>query len=151
MGEDGRGEFAGGVAELRRRGRGANGAKRACSVSTSGNGAGITTKIVWPLFAGAETSASMAAARCSGSMDRFAKRRKCDMAGRVESRGKAASRTLESSVRYLQYDLDRGRMHSLDHLGGSFDIDLGDVGIGCRCKLAMSWAWKVEEVKRQYE
>lgn len=137
MGEDGRGKLAGGVAELRRRGRGAKGASRACSVSTSGNGGGTTTKIVWPLFVGAESSASMAATRCSGSMVRFEKRRRCDMAGRVGSRGKAASRVLESSVRNLRCDIDRGRMYSLDHLGSSFDIDLCDVGIGCRFKLAM--------------
>jgi hypothetical protein len=137
MGEDGRGELAGGVAELRRRGRGAKGASRACRVSTSGNGGGITTKIVWPLFAGAEPSASMAAARCSGSMVRFENRRRCDMAGRVGSRGKAASIALESSVRHLQYDIDRGRMHSLNHFGSGFNIDLCDVGIGCRFKLAI--------------
>lgn len=94
-GDEGREEMTEGVAV---RGTGAKGARRAFSSSASGNGDGITTKSVWPSGRGAGLSASTAVSRCCGSIERFAKRRRCDM-GREASRGKVESRALDISVR----------------------------------------------------
>jgi hypothetical protein len=76
---------------------GANGARTACTLSRSGTGGEIRTKIVCAGVFENDPSSSMATLSGSGSMSRLANRRRWPR-DREGSRGKAESRALEEET-----------------------------------------------------